>query len=92
MSLQGKNNKNAAKRIYHLNTLNNPVILDLFKNQDTKLNINNNILYHTNTKEHDEKNSLLSITGKEVICPNIYLKNNNKRTTRNDTELVKNIK
>ena len=47
MSFQGKNNRNAAKRIYNLNSLNNPIILDILKSQDTKLNVNSTALYHS---------------------------------------------
>ncbi len=47
MSFQAKNNRNAAKRIYNLNSLNNPLILDILKTQDPKHNINPNSLYHS---------------------------------------------
>ncbi len=47
MSFQAKNNRNAAKRIYNLNSLNNPVILDILRSQDTKLNINSGFIYQS---------------------------------------------
>ena len=47
MSFQAKNNRNAAKRIYNLNSLNNPAILDILKSHDTKLNINSASLYQS---------------------------------------------
>jgi len=47
MTFQNKNNRNAAKRIYNLNSLNNPIILDLLKSQDTKLNIQSIPNYHS---------------------------------------------
>ena len=50
MSFQGKNNRNAAKRIYNLNSLNNPIILDILKTQDTKLNINLTSNHHSTLK------------------------------------------
>lgn len=94
MSLQGKSNRNAAKRIYNPNSLNNPFILDLLRSQDNKLNFHSNPFYNNNTKNQptDDKNSLLSITGKEVIAPNFYPKISNKRNTRNATELLRNVK
>ena len=87
MSLQGKTNRNAAKRIYNINSINNPLIADLMKSQDAKLNIINNPLYYNNNKNEnsDDKNSLLSITGKEVINPHLYQRSNNKRSFKNCT-------
>jgi len=51
MSLQGKNNGNAAKRIYNLNSLNNPILLDLFKSQDTKLSVQNNTMNYNKNEQ-----------------------------------------
>lgn len=50
MSFQSKNNGNAAKRIYNLNSLSNPVILDIIKNQDNKINGFTNPLYPSISK------------------------------------------
>lgn len=50
MSFQGKNNGNAAKRIYNLNSLNNPVILDILKTQDNKINGYTNPIFSSNQK------------------------------------------
>jgi len=66
MSFQTKNNRNAAKRIYNLNSLNNPIILDILKTQDNRLGINSVTNYNPLAKNelNEDKNSLLSITGK----------------------------
>ncbi len=47
MSFQGKNNRNGAKRIYNINSLNNPMILDLVKSQDTRFGTNNMLTYQS---------------------------------------------
>ena len=66
MSFQAKNNRNAAKRIYNLNTLSNPIILDILRSQDPKITGNTTANYQAIIKNEvsEDKNSLLSITGK----------------------------
>lgn len=57
MSLQpgGKHNRSSgAKRIYNLTALNNNnILLDVYKNQDTKLTLQSNPLSITNNNKND---------------------------------------
>lgn len=93
MSFQTKNNAHVAKRIYNINSLNNPLILDILKIRDVKNQLQTGLGTQSNTKteQTDDKNTLLSITGKEVLRPNIFHRSSNKLNTKNNTQLLKKI-
>lgn len=97
----GKFNRNAAKRIYNINSLNHPVIMDLFTQQELKNIPHSNLYTSTNSANKpepntnhlvDDKNSPLTITAKSLISQNILARSNNRNNTKLSHEMDKNIK
>ena len=92
MSFQVKNNRNAAKRIYNLSSLNNPIILQILNSHKGKFSDDLKQMNLDGSNKADNKNSLLSITGKQVVGQNAFNRSTYKEKSRNNTEMVKKVK